>query len=192
MENRVLSESFKKIEFQLKIPKIMVSDIHFLFENFNRPIDEIISDFIVSEMECLSSHPEDYILGMIEEYGYLKYIKKGLRLYFQGEQNIKEKIKNQNIEYEVLNITVSLPDKLIKELIFLSRFLNVKREVLLNHFTINHLDYAYSNPEILLTYLNKSKTLSNNLKEEIKVYNEWKNKNDDKDRKKAEIKIMAI
>ena len=171
-ENTV--KNYEILKIPLKLPKLLIQSIELIIFITNRIQNDILTEFIVNELEC---HLYDYdftILSIVEKSGVKERLKVGLNQYF-GENfppslEKDNRYKTESLEYATVNLELKLPEKLFKFIEKYCKISNISKEEFITFLIITRLSYICSSPEIILNYIKSKDDFFEDLKEGVNSF----------------------
>ena len=158
----------------IKLPKLLNQAIEFIVFITNRTQNDLLTEFIVNELECYLCDYDTIILSIVEKSGFIESLKVGLNQYF-GENfppslEKDNRYKTESLEYETVNLELNLPKKLFNFMEKYCKISNISKEEFITVLIITRLSYICSSPEIILNYIKKKDDFFEDLKEGVKSF----------------------
>ncbi len=140
----------------------------------NRAQDEIFSEFIINQLEAYSYDIDSLIKYIFRYDGLLEQLRVGINQYY-GRNEVEKKLDeiefdSTNFNQGIVEISLRLPKKLIE---FINDFCDksmVSKEAFLSFLIMERFESIYSEPEVLLGYINKESGFFKALREGVNNY----------------------
>ncbi len=177
-ENENHYQDFENLNIPIKLPKIIFSVVETFALIANKKRNELFSEFLIDELDSFFYDLDPLFRFILKKSGFLERLRVGINQYYGKErheikQNSKES-KGIKDNYEIIDITLKLPNKLISFINTICEISNIKKENLFSFLIIARLEYIYSNPEVLYDYINGEGGIYEGLREGINKYYENK------------------
>ncbi len=177
-ENENHYQDFENFNIPIKLPKIIFSVVETFALIANKKRNELFSEILIDELDSFFYDLDPLFRFILKKGGLLERLRVGINQYYGKErheikQNSKES-KDFNNNYEIIDISLKLPNKLISFINTICEISNIKKENLFSFLIITRLEYIYSNPEVLYDYINGEGGIYEGLREGIKKYYENK------------------
>ena len=173
-ENEDHYQVFKNLDIPIKLPKIIFSVVETFALIANKKINELFSEFLIDELDSFFYDLDPLFRFILKKSGLLERLRVGINQYYGKERHeIKKKNKKNkdiNDNYEIADISIKLPNKLISFINTICKISNIKKENLFSFLIIARLEYIYSNPEVLYDYINGEGGIYEGLREGINKY----------------------
>ena len=171
-----MEENFKILKISLKLPKIISSIIETIKIITNLPRDNLFNDFIVTELDSFSNDLDSLFNLVLKKSNLLERLRIGINQYYGKKKHAKKlkikKNKTINYNYEIIDITIKLPKKLVNFVNSICELANIQKEYFFSNLIFTRLEYIYSDPEVLFSYIDGESGIYKELREGIEDYYE--------------------
>lgn len=169
-----LAQEFNNLRLPIKLPKLLIQSIEFIVFITNRIQNELLTDFIVEELESYLYEHDSTILSIVEKSGLLERLRLGLNQYYGDENHLKlekeEVCIRESIKIDIINLEIELPEKLISFIRKYCEISNMSIEDFMAFLIVARLHYIYSSPEVIFNYIKNVDNFFEDLKEGVKDY----------------------
>ena len=162
------SETFKIL---LKLPKSLIQSIEFIVFITNRAQNDLLTEFLIHELNAYLYDHNSVILSIVEKNGVLEFIRHGLNQYFGEEiqeNDIKPKIKS--LKWKSMNLELTLNKKITRFIEKYCKLSNISKAEFIALLIAARLDCIRTCPEIILDYVKNIDEFFDELKEGINDY----------------------
>jgi len=170
------SKNFEILKISLKLPKIISSIIETIKIITNLPRDNLFNDFIVTELDSFSNDLDSLFNLVLKKSNLLERLRIGINQYYGKKKHAKKlkikKNKTINYNYEIIDITIKLPKKLVNFVNSICELANIQKEYFFSTLIFTRLEYIYSDPEVLFSYIDGESGIYKELREGIEDYYE--------------------
>ncbi len=164
----------KILKICLKLPETLTKSIEFIVFFTNRTQNELLTEFVVYQLESYLYDHNLVILSIVEKNGFLELIGHGRDEYFGYElQAIQESDtvpKTELIKWKSMNLELKLNKNIIEFIEKYCRLSNMSKAEFIALLIIDRLDCIRACPEMILDYMGNSDEFFKDLKEGIDNY----------------------
>jgi len=170
---------YKILHNEIEIPEILISSIESLCDITNRTRDDLLTQFIIEQLESLYQEPENILYYMKNNIELLEQLKLGINQFYgfkfhkknsayhrilkscynqknESSENEKEYLGHP-IKFGKLKIDFKMPEIMVSSIGIVLKITGRTREDLFSTFIINVLSLIYQIPEIILNLLKDNK-----------------------------------
>lgn len=164
----------KILKISLKLPKTLTKSIEFIVFFTNRTQNDLLTEFVVHELDAYLYDHNLVILSIVEKNGFLELIGQGRDEYFGYElQAIQESDtvpKTELIKWKSVNLELKLNKNIIGFIEKYCRLSNTSKAELIALLIIARLDCIRTCPEMILDYVGNNDEFFKELEEGINSY----------------------
>ena len=176
MSQSIANQNFETLKFPLFLPKPSGLLLEFITFITNRTKDDLFTRFIIDELIDYFNNFEEKLISIIKESRIFKQLGKIIRQYY-GREEPKKNLNNKKKKFGQINddtieITIFLPKKLMNLVDKICKISKNSRIWFFNDLIFTRLDYIYSDPEVLCSYINYKSGIYKELREGIEDYYE--------------------
>ncbi len=169
-----LDKNSKILKIALKLPKSLIQSIEFVVFITNRTQNELLTEFLIHELDTYLCDHSSVILSIVEKSGYLERIKCGIKQYLGEEiQTLQEnntESKIESLKWKSMNLELILNTKIIGFIEKYCKLTKISKAEFIAFLILTRLDSIRTCPEIILDYMKKSDKFFEDLKEGVKEY----------------------
>jgi len=175
------SQNSLKVSITLPKSILMVSET--IIPLIDRKRNGLYNDFIVDELESYACDLDALILYILKKSELMEQLRVGINQFYNQERYEKKpednNEKNNPNEFETIDITFKFPEILIE---FLNKFCEISSVSIENFFSflvMSRLEYIYSDPEMLLNYIDNEHMFFKDLQEGIDLHYQIRKRNEE-------------
>lgn len=162
------------LKILLKLPKSLIQSIEFIVFITNRTQNDLLTEFLIHELNTYLYDHSSAILSLFEKNGVLELMRCGVRQYFgeeyqaMQENDIEPKIKS--LKWKSMNLELTLNKKIIRFIEKYCKLSNISKAEFTALLITARLDCIRTCPEMILDYVKNIDKFFEELKEGVKDY----------------------